>query len=195
MATVREHFDRLVNAKKLLKADADDLTQLRSARDEREAEFRKSLKAFSDYINDKKNGVIDGRPATLKAQLARKDCNPRMVLAFKVAKSEIDAYAKFCAGDAVAGMRRIKGDAKAFRKALQEVVDDTQKREKAHAPDVDAYRQMLLAWTKVDEEFDDHLVAAIGFPDKLAFDRSRALRKLETDFSLNINEYIAEDEF
>jgi hypothetical protein len=29
----------------------------------REAEFRKSLKAFSDYINDKKNGVIDGRPA------------------------------------------------------------------------------------------------------------------------------------
>jgi len=195
MATVREHFDRLVKAKKLLKADADDLTQLRSARDEREAEFRKSLKAFSDYINDKKNGVIDGRPATLRAQLARKDCNPRMVLAFKVAKSEIDAYAKFCAGDAVAGMRRIKGDAKAFRKALQEVVDDTQKREKAHAPDVDAYRQMLLAWTKVDDEFGDHLDDAIGFPDKLAFDKSRALKKLETDFSLNINEYIAEDEF
>ena len=155
MPTVREHFDRLVKAKKLLGADADDLAQLRSARDGREAEFRKSLKAFSDYINDKKNGVIDGRPATLRAQLARKDCNPRMVLAFKVAKSEIDAYAKFCAGDAVAGLRRIKGDAKAFRKALQEVVDDTQKREKAHAPDVDAYRQMLLAWTKVEEEFGD----------------------------------------
>ena len=195
MATVREHFDRLLKAKKLLKADADDLAQLRSARDGREAEFRKSLKAFSDYINDKKNGVNDGRPATLRAYLARKDCNPRMVLAFKVAKSEIDAYAKFCAGDAVAGLRRIKGDAKAFKKALQEVIDDTQKREQAHAPDVDAYRQMLLAWTKVEEEFEDHLEDAIGFPDKLAFDKGRALKKLETDFSLNILEYIAEDEF
>jgi len=49
--------------------------------------------------------------------------------------------------------------------------------------------------TKVDEEFADHLDDPIGWPDKLAFDKSRALKKLETDFSLNINEYIAEDEF
>lgn len=195
MTTPREHFDRLVKAKKLLKADADDLKQLRSTRDERETEFKQSLQAFTDYMKDKKNAVIDGRAATLKDQLAQKDRNPKLALAVKVAKNEIDAYAKFCSGDAVAGLRRIKGDAKAFRKALQDLVDDTKKREKAHAADVDAYRQLLMAWSKVDEEFRAHLDDALDFPDKLAFDKSRALKKLESDFSSNVYEYVAEDEF
>ena len=71
MTTPREHFDRLIKAKKLLKADADDLKQLRSTRDERETEFKQSLQAFTDYMKDKKNAVIDGRAATLKDQLAQ----------------------------------------------------------------------------------------------------------------------------
>ena len=195
MATSREHFDRLVKAKKLLKTDADDLKNLRSTRDAREADFGKSLQAFTDYMKDKKNAVINGKSATLKDQLARKDRDPKLALAVRVAKSEIDVYAKFCAGDAVAGLRRIKGDAKAFRKALQEVVEDTKKREKTHAPDVDQYRQLLLAWTKIDDEFRRHLDDASDFPDKLAFDKARALKKIESDFSSNIYEYIDEDAF
>ena len=53
-----------------------------------------------------------------------------------------------------------------------------------------------MAWTKVEEEFEDHLEDAVDFPDKLAFDKGRALKTLETDVSSNLYEYsVQDDEF
>ena len=194
MATPREHFDRLVKAKQLLKADADALKDLRATRNQREGDFKKALQRLTDFMTSSKQGVVNGKPITLKEQLARKDRDPKLAPAVKFAKEEIEAYDKFCSGAASDGLRRIKGDAKAFRKALAEVVEDTKKREKARAPDVEAYRQLLMAWTKVEEDFSDHLEDAVDFPDKLAFDKGRALKKLETDFSSDIHEYDFEDD-
>ena len=195
MATPREHFDRLAKIKPLLKADAATLEDLRSTRSQREAEFKKALQRLTDFMKSNKKSVMAGKPNSLKDQLARKDCDPKLTTAAKFAKQEIAAYDQFCSGPALTGLRRIKGNAKAFRKALDEVAEDTKKREKAKAPDVDTYRQLLMAWTKVEEDYSRHLDDAVDFPDKLGFDKGRAIKKLESDFSWEINEYCADDEF
>jgi len=191
MPTPKEHFDRLVKAKQLLQADVASITQLRQSKVRKRDSFESCMSTLLDLMKASKTHLSGGKAVSLKEQLKLKGHDPKLDVYYKMAKREIDDIAAFYAGELPPVVRRCKGNALAFRKALKELEGDVKQKAKGTTPEADQFRQLWIAWKTVDEKYAHHIEDAIDRSEKKSFDKSRALKKLEDDFAPKFNAFDA----